>query len=176
MREDSSGNFWLVSVGAGLATQYVGDVFGNLVDGKTGTDVFKPTSTLGEYIASGVTALIPGAGFGMALTRNVVAEGITIVEDVVLGNEINVIDSMINVAAGAYLDTKFERYSDKALDFLGSKMPQNYSSYAHKARKADPNLTRDQIYRSMQRSIRFNRFVSKAVSIGFDSVRSALPY
>ena len=176
MREDSGGNFWLVSVGVGLATQYIGDVIENLIDGKTGIDVFKPTSSVGEYIAAGVTALIPGTGLGGALVRNIVAEGITVIEDTILGNEVNVVDSLVSVAAGTYLDTKFEKYADKALDFIGSKMPQNYSSYAHAVRQSNPSLTREQIYRSMQRSIRFNRVASKAVSIGFDIVRSTLPY
>ena len=176
MREDSEGNFWLVSVAVGLATQYVGDVIGNLIDGKTGADIFKPTSSVGEYIAAGVTALIPGAGLGGALVRNIVAEGIAVIEDAILGNEVNIVDSMINVGLGTVLDVGFEKVSDKAADFISSKMPKNYSSYAHTARQSNPNLTREQIYRSMQRSIRCNRFASKAVSIGFEIVRSTLPY
>jgi len=176
MREDSEGNFWLVSVAVGLATQYVGDVIGNLIDGKTGADIFKPTSSVGEYIAAGVTALIPGAGLGGAIVRNIVAEGIAVIEDAILGNEVNIVDSMINVGLGTVLDVGFEKVSDKAADFISSKMPKNYSSYAHTARQSNPNLTREQIYRSMQRSIRCNRFASKAVSIGFEIVRSTLPY
>lgn len=176
MREDRGGNFWLVSIGIGLATQYIGDVIGNLIDGRTGADIFKPTSSVGEYIAAGVTALIPGTGLGGALVRNIVAEGITIIEDTILGNEVNVVDSMINVGLGTVLDVGFEKVSDKVADFISSKMPQNYSSYAHTARQSNPNLTREQIYRNMQRSIRFNRVATKAVSIGFDIVRSTLPY
>ena len=175
LREDSRGNFWLVSIGVGLATQYIGDVIGNIVDGKTGVEVFKPTSSVGEYIAAGVTALIPGTGLGGALVRNIVSEGITGIEDIVLGNEVNVRDSIINIGIGTVLDAGFEKISDKAVDFIQSKAPQSYSSYAHATRQSRPNLTREQIYRSMQRSIRFNRIASKAAALGFDIIRSAIP-
>ena len=176
MREDSGGNFWLVSIGVGLATQYIGDVIGNLIAGKTGADIFKPTSTLGEYIAAGVTALIPGSGLGGALVRNIVSEGILMIEKTILGEEINVADSIINVGLGTVIDVGFEMASDKVTDFISSKMPQNYSSYAHTAHQSNPNLTYEQITRSMRRSIRFNRAGAKAVTIGIDIIRVMLPY
>ena len=135
-----------------------------------------PTSSIGEYISAGVTALIPGAGLGGALVRNIVTEGITTIEDLILGNEVDVLDSVLNIGVGTVLDANFEKISDKAVDFIGSKMPKNYSSFAYTARKSNSNLTKEQIYRSMQRSIRFNRATSKAVSISFDIARSCLPY
>ena len=176
MREDERGSFWFVSIVVGLATQYVGDVIGNLIDGKTGADIFKPTSSIGEYVAAGVTALVPGVGLGGALVRNIVTEGITTIEDVVLGNEVNALDSMINIGFGTVLDAGFEKMSDKAIGYISSKMPQNYSSFAHKVRESGKKLTREQIYRNMQRSIRFNRVISKTTSFGFDVLRSCLPY
>ena len=179
IRNDGNGHFWLFTaaakVGIGLATQYAGDVLGNIATGKTGLEIFKRTSTNGEYLAAGITALIPGTGLGGSLVRNIISEGISIGEDLILGNEINVVDSLVSVAAGTYLDTKFEKYADKTMKYISSKMPVNYSSYAHTARKSNPNLSRNQIYRSMQRSIRFNRALSKVVSTGYDIVRSALP-
>ena len=112
MREDSTGNFWLLTaaakVGIGLATQYAGDVLRNIALGKTGLAILERTSSNGEYLAAGITALIPGTGLGGALVRNIVAEGITITEDIILGNEVSVAESLVNVAAGTYLDTKFE--------------------------------------------------------------------
>lgn len=83
---------------------------------------------------------------------------------------------MKNIAFGMVLDAGFEIASNKVVNSISSKAPQNYSSYAHTARRSNQNLTRAQIYRSMYRSIRFNRVVSKTVSIGIDSVRAALPY
>ena len=41
--------------------------------------------------------------------------------------------------------------------------PKNYSSYAGPLRKVDPSLTRTEIYTSMQRSIRLNRYVVRGV-------------
>ena len=131
---------------------------------------------MGEYIAAGVTSLITGVGLGRSLVRNIVAEGITVIEDTILGNEVNFVDSMINVGLGTVLDSGFEKISNKAVDFISSKMPQNYSSYAHTARQSNPNLTRNQIYLSMQRSIRLIRAASKAISVGLDIVRMTFPY
>lgn len=65
VREDEKGALW-ASVAIGVATQYAGDVIGNVLHGKKGVDIFKPTSTIGEYISAGVTALIPGSGRGAA--------------------------------------------------------------------------------------------------------------
>ena len=175
VREDSEGNFWLFSVIVGVATQYISDVVENVMDGKTGADIFMPTSSVGEYIAAGVTALIPGTGFGAALVRNVVAEGITETQNIILGKDVNVVESIVDVGAGTLLDFGFEKLSDKATDFIGSKMPQNYSSYAHTVRRSNPSLTRNQIYQRMQRSIRFNRFASRAVAFGIDVIRTTLP-
>ena len=176
MRSDNGGEFWLISVAVGLATKYVGDVIGNLIDGKKGADVFEPTSSLGEYIAAGVTALIPGTGFGSALVSNIVEEGIGMIEDAILGKDVNVVDSMVNVGVGTVIDIAFEKTSHKVTDYISSKMPRNYSSYAHTARQSNPNLTREQITQKMQRCIRLNRTTSKATSIGFDIVRNLLPY
>lgn len=175
MRVDGDGEFWLISIGIGFVTQYVGDVIENLIDGKTGADIFKPTSSIGEYIAAGLTALIPGTGVGSALIRNIITEGITVVEDVILENEVDIVDSMIEVGVGTVLDVGFETVSNKTVNFISSKQPRNYSSFAHKARQSNANLTREQIYHSMQRSIRFNRFISKSAAFGFGIAREQFP-
>lgn len=60
--------------------QYAGDVLSNLLERKTGADIFKPSSSIGDYVAAGLTALIPGSGIGEALDRNVVTEGILSIE------------------------------------------------------------------------------------------------
>ena len=179
MREDSNGCFWILAAtkfATGVATQYAGDVLGNIANGKSGRDIFKRTSTNGEYLAAGVTALIPGSGLRGALIRNVVSEGISVAEDVIKGNKMNVATSMLNIGLGTLLDSGFEKLSNSAVNFINSKTPQTYSEYAHTARQSNPNLTRQQIYQSMQRSIRFGRVASNAVSRGFDIIRSSLSY
>ena len=175
-RIDEDGEFWLIRVAIGLATQYAGDVVGNLLAGKTGLDILKPTSSGGEYVAAGVTALITGAGFGVALIRNIVAEGITMVEDTIRGEEVNVANSLINIGLGSVIDVGFEKVSGKIDDFMRSKMPQNYSSYACDVRKVNPGITQNQIKSKMRRAINVNRAVYKGISYGLDFSRSFLPY
>ena len=60
-----------------------------MIDGKTGVDVIIPTSSMGQYIAAGITSLISGSGLTIALVRNVVAEGILAIENKVLGTDIS---------------------------------------------------------------------------------------
>ena len=68
-RADSEGSFWeAIAFGfvAGVVGQYVSDVIGNVKSGKTGLDIFAPTSSANDYIASGVggaIAAIPGLNF-----------------------------------------------------------------------------------------------------------------
>ena len=62
IRKDKDGKLWIATVAIGVGTQYIGDVIRNILEGKKGADIFKPTSTIGEYIAAGLTALIPGTG------------------------------------------------------------------------------------------------------------------
>ena len=42
--------------------------------------MFTPTSSIGEYIAAGVTALIPGSGIAGSLVRNITSEAIVSIE------------------------------------------------------------------------------------------------
>ena len=68
-RIDSEGQFWIaiaIGVLAGLAYEYVCDVTDNIDDGKTGFEIFIPTSNVRDYVASGIgggIAAIPGLGF-----------------------------------------------------------------------------------------------------------------
>ena len=176
MRKDSEGNFWIASVGLGLATKYAGDVINNIISGKTGAEIFRPTSSIGEYIAAGVTALIPGTGLGRALVRNIVSEIILIVEKAINGDDIDVVESITRIGVSSAIDFGFEKISNWVVDFIKSKNPTTYSTYAHNVRKSNPNLTRDQIYSKMQRSTKINRFASKTAGWGIDIVRSILPY
>lgn len=174
-RKDTSGDLW-GAIAIGVFTQYASDVVGNLIDGKTGIDVFMPTSSLGDYIAAGVTALIPGTGIGAAFVRNIASEGISIIEDAIVGNEINLANSVTNIGLGTVLDVGFEKVTDKVVDFIGSKEPINYSSYAHKVCTNKSNMSREQILVSMRRSIRINRALSEVTEVAFGFGRACLPY
>lgn len=76
MRSDSSGEVWITAVAVGIATQYAGDIIENVMIDKTGFDILLPTSTIGEYAAAGVTALIPGSGAAGSFIRNGITEAI----------------------------------------------------------------------------------------------------
>ena len=85
-RIDSSGDFWeAIAIGfaVGVVGQYVSDVIGNIAGGKTGIDIFSPTSSARDYLASGLggaIAAIPGLGLvgtmAVGAAGNVVADSI----------------------------------------------------------------------------------------------------
>lgn len=113
-REDTGGDLWQ-QVLLGVLGQYASDVIGNYFDGKTGLDLFTPTSSLAEYTAAAVTSVIPGSGIGGALARSAISEGIVWVDNVLSGNsESNDLNSslksickntFVDLAVGTMLDS-----------------------------------------------------------------------
>lgn len=176
MRADTNGEFWLISVGIGLVTQYVGDIIGNLIDGKQGSDIFKPTSSIGEYIASGVENLIPGAGVVASLVCNSVSEGIVAIENTISGKETSIVESITNIGLGTLIDIGSEKISNKITDVMRSKIPINYATYANTLRQKNPNLTREQISLSLQNNIQNINKIIKSISNVINFVRDTLPY
>lgn len=170
------GEIWIVTVAIGIATQYVGDVIGNLLAGKTGIESLIPTSSVGEYVAAGVTALIPGAGITGLLIRNVVSETVISVERHINGDNNDLTLSTINVVWGAVIDTGVEALSNKVVKYVDTKTSYNYSQYAYKVRKKKPNASVEEIKKGAQRSVRWGNRLVKGIGFGFDSVRSALPW
>ena len=174
VRKDEKGTFWLVSVGIGLLTQYAGDVIGNIIDGKSGLDVFVPTSTVGEYIAAGVTALIPGSGVGSSLVKNIVTEGIKYTEKAIKGEQTSVLDSALSVVSNTVLDIGFGKISNKIVKSIDANISPNYSTHAHKVRQICPQATRDQIYQSLRHSMKLYHFASKASEFSVDVIRTVI--
>ena len=175
MRKDIEGDIWVTTVLIGLATQYLGDVVGNVLSGKTGTDILRPTSSLGEYVAAGVTALIPGSGLKAAFARNIVTEGIVSVEKHIKKDEVSLEKSIYNVVIGTFVDSAVEKATSKLVNDIESRVPQNYSTYAGAQYKANPLITKEEIIVKMRRSIRWNRRISKGVEFLINVIRSALP-
>ncbi len=176
MRKDSSGEIWIAAVAAGVAAQYTGDVIGNLLAGKTGTDIFIPKSTVGEYVAAGVTALIPGSGFTGSLIRNVAAEAIVSVERHVKGQVNSLAQSAKRVAFGTVIDTGMEKVTSSVTKHIESKMPRNYSSYAGQQYKKKPRITQKQIRQNMSRSVRWGTRISNCFIFIANAVRSVFPW
>ena len=176
MRKDSNGELWIVAVGAGLATQYVGDVIANIADGATGAAIFSFRSSVGEYIAAGVTALIPGSGLTGSLIRNVATEAIVSVERHVTGKGNNLRSSVTNVVRGTLIDTGVEAVSSRVTKYVRTKTSKNYSQKANTVRQKNPNASTSTIRTSAQRSVRWGNRLAKGIEFIFNSIRSALPW
>ena len=178
VRYEVQGKFWglVAKVVVGIASQYVSDVIGNLISGKTGWDILKPTSSIGEYVAAGVTALIPGSGFGAALARNTVTEGIKSVEKVIRGEEVNIGQSAVNIVVSSAVDVIGEKVTAKVEQALDNLSPRNYSSYAGKQYKKNPGITQSKIRKKMRRVIQTVQIAKAVTSTGINITRSLLPY
>ena len=61
------------------------------------------------------------------------------------------------------------------VEVIKNKAPKNYSQQAGKARKKAPLISKEQIYKSMRRSIRLNRVVVATVEYSIGVVREAVP-
>ncbi len=176
MRKDSNGELWITAIAVGIATQYAGDVLGNLFAGKRGIDLFTPTSSIGEYFAAGVTALIPGTGISGSLVRNITSEAIISVERHVTGKSNNLRSSVTNVVRGTLIDTGVESVSDRVTKFIRSKTSKTYSQQANTVRQKNPNASTNTIRTSAQRSVRWGNRLAKGIEFVINSIRSALPW
>ena len=176
MRKDSSGELWIAAVAVGVATQYAGDVLGNLIAGKSGMDLFTLTSSIGEYVAAGVTALIPGSGIGGSLIRNITSEAIISVERHVTGKSNNLRSSVTNVVVGTLIDTRVESVTNRVTKYVRTKTSATYSQEANTMRQKNPNVSTNTIRTSAQRSVRWGNRLAKGIEFVFNSIRSALPW
>ena len=173
-RADEEGKFWLTTFLVGMAVRYVGDVIENRLAGEEGFAILKPRSTVGEYVAAGVTALIPGKGLGAAIVRNIFSEGITNFEDSVSGRDVNYLGSLGKIVFGSFLDVGFE----KALGFVNkcikAKVPGTYSAYAHNIRQSHPDFSMGQVKDRMRIESKLYHYLSEVVSFGSNAIRSCL--
>ena len=176
MRKDLNGEIWIAAVAVGVATQYAGDVLGNIISGKSGADLFKPTSSIGEYVAAGVTALIPGSGMAGSLVRNITSEAIISVERHVTGKSNNLRSSVTNIVRGTLIDTGVEAMSSRVTKYIRTKTSKTYSQQANKVRKKKPNASTSTIRKSAQRSVRWGNRLEKGIDFIFSSIRSTLPW
>lgn len=168
-RKDESGEFWhqiLLKVAVGVAVQYASDVATNIARGKTGLDILKSTSSLGDYVAAGVTAAIPGSGLLSDLARNVVSEGISVAEKKITGKDINLEESVKQIGASTAADLMFSFGTQTASRKIWSMGPQNYSSYAAKVRKKNPKLTMPEIKKKMRHIVKIQDTAASAVNFG----------
>lgn len=153
-----------------------GILFGNIISGKTGVDILKPSSSPGEYVAAGITALIPGSGIVASLYWNVVSEIIVCVERTTKGEKIVFFASVVNIAMSTATDLFFEAGVDWVSNKITSKMPANYSSYAKQSRRANPKISEHTIRTNLRKTRRTLRFAHRAVNIASNTLRNTLLY
>ena len=172
-RSDPSGEF--AQIVLGVVSQYVGDVIGNVIDGKKGWDILKPTSSIGDYVAAGVTALIPGSKFVASIARAGITTAINSAEAHFNGQEFSAITASSNFLkelAGDYISGKaIERVSRIA----NKLMPVNYSQYAHTQRVKNPgaNYSKAQLSKKLSNTIRGINRANEAAIFTINSFSAA---
>ena len=166
-RIDTLGDSWVAVLGA-VGVQYASDVFGNIVDGKIGWDIFIPTSSLATYTAVAVTSLIPGGNLVSAAVRSTVSESIIWVDNVLRGEskENNVKQSLSNIITNTFSDFGTGRLMDRTFGQMGSK---DFANYA-KSKVSNNTMTNLQkTYTTLQRSNTIGRTIGKIATKLFET-------
>ena len=152
-RNDPTGEIW-AQFAIGIASQYIGDVLGNIASGKSGLDILKPTSSVGEYIASGVSSMIPGGKIISSLARSVVSTAITEGEKYIKTRSFDLESAAKSFGHNLFCDILSSKTTNLVGKKIDAKRPKNYSSYAHTQRLKNPSLTRQDIYELMYKANR----------------------
>ena len=150
-RSDPDGELW-AQFAVGIASQYLGDVLGNIASGKTGLDMFKPTSSVGEYIASGISSMIPGGKLVSSLIRSTISTAITEGEKIVKTGKLEAKSMVKNFGENIISDIVSNKISGIVKNKIDIKRPRNYSSFAHIQYLKKPTLTRQDIYVLMRKA------------------------
>ena len=158
-RADIDGESWLAVIGA-IGVQYASDVLGNILDGKTGTDVFIPTSSLATYTAAAITAIIPGGSIASAIIRSAVSETILWVDNNLNGRSDlnNLKKSLGSIVGNAVLDFSMGKLMDNTFGVLGE---EELSTFSSKPKYRNSGATLEQAYNMLQRSNTIGRAVGK---------------
>jgi len=136
-RTDNQGDIWALALGigfmAGIVGQYLSDIVQNYKDGKTGTDMFTPTSSVKEYAIAGVSSAIsaiPGLGIAKGLAVGITA---SVGADCLRGEIHNGKDFIHSLKLGLAENLTGEVFSKGAvlfrvmkIDSLGRNMRKNY--------------------------------------------------
>ena len=174
MCEDLDGNVWITAVAVGVGSQYAADIIGNLIAGKTGKDIFIPTSSIGEYVAAGVTALIPGSGLTGSLMRSAVSAGIYGIEKQIKRGDLTIADIAGKFASDFVFDFGISMAMSGVNQIIDSKLPKNYSSYAGKQYKNNAQITARQISKKMANSFKLGEGLSMVFEFMFNTMGNVL--
>ncbi|MGM9591695.1 MAG: RHS repeat-associated core domain-containing protein, partial [Oscillospiraceae bacterium] len=171
MGTDPTGELW-AQFAIGVASQYVGDVLGNIAGGKTGWDIFKPTSSIGEYIASGVSAMIPGSKIVSSVMRSTVSTAITEGENFIKTGNFDVRATVKNFSSNLARDILSTKVTNIVKNRIDIKRPRNYSSFAHTQYLKNPSLNRQEIYALMRRADKLADRITSAAEVMIGGVFS----
>ena len=160
-RVDMTGELWVAVLGA-VGVQYASDVLGNFFEGKTGIDLFLPTSSLATYTAVAVTALIPGGTVMSAVIRSTVSETIQWVDNTLRGESYknNVQTSLKNIAFNSTVDVISGGVMEKTFGSMGKA---DVGSYVTDRVQNHGATTLVKAYNSMQRSNTIGRAIGQTM-------------
>ena len=179
-RTDNGGKLWgivaktILKGVVGCVTQYISDVVRNVASGKKGLEAFKPTSSVGTYIAAGVSAMIPGKGVVSSIVKNTFSEGIKYVEKRICGDQQSAKETIMNIGKGVVFDSIGSAATKMVTDKIGSFAPKNYSSYAGQQYKKNPGITRQQIEVKMGTIGKTIRVTNSTVTFAFDIIKTTV--
>lgn len=77
---------------------------------------------------------------------------------------------------GTVTDIGFEYVSNKVVDFISSKSPNNYSTYANKVRQKQPEASRTTIQANMQNSIKKSVAITNIAVSSVEILRACMPF
>ena len=174
-RSDDGGEAWttIAKIGIGVLTRYASDVVSNINKNGWCWKALLPTSSIGEYIAAGVTSIMPGSGMFSTVIKNITSEGIEYIEKSIKGEEFNFAESVGNVIKDSLIDYSFGKVSDFLGDQLQKLKPKNYSSYAGKLRSKSPNISKERIHKKLRNKIKRVSFYQKSTSFTIDAIVGA---
>lgn len=142
-RKDEDGHFWNFVIGAavGATSVYVGDIVGNVLSGKSGWDILKPTSSVGTYLGAAASGIISGGGLVSAIGRIAVNTGVKHTTNaLVYKQSVSVIDISKDLAINGI----GEGLSYGVGSLLNKARPQNYSSFKYQMTRRIPSITQKQ--------------------------------
>lgn len=174
MNKDLDGNIWIAAVAVGVGSQYASDIICNLIAGEKGKDIFIPTSSLGDYISAGVTALIPGSGITSALMRSVVSVGISGIENSIKGEKFTIAQYSMDFLGNLLLDVGVSAVAGKVSRLIDSKLPKNYSTYAGQQYKKHAQITARQISKKMANKYKLGRGAANVFEFMLNTIGNVL--
>ncbi len=133
--------------------------------------MFKPSSSIGDYISAGLTALIPGNKLVSSIARATVSSAISTFEYTIKNNKRLPLKKIIKkLFQNVALDICCSVISSAFAKKLSSLKPKNYSQFAHSKYLKNAKITPDQIRKSMKR---LSKQIMKSIGVFDFFVNSA---